>query len=302
MVDKRTLSEVKGATINLFSRQWLKNFRSIQNLVEKNSGVKALGGKFNTTPAVVIGAGPSLDKNVKYLKYVSGRALIIACDAALKVVLNEGIRPDLVTTLDPQADILRFFDGVNTHNLNLVAPTIAHPELIKSWKGTLLFYNKFAPDIPELVTIQKAASGVGELIPGGTVLSISYSLAFQAGANPITFIGQDLSYPKGQTYSSGSVYEEQTLEETKTLQKENMMKDTGLFGEELDTVKSMYITKQWMEWAFSSWKRPVGTDVLNSTEGGILKKKCRVVPFKQFIQMHADKSFNLAWKIKKLIR
>jgi hypothetical protein len=299
----KTLNEVKGATLNLFADRWLKNFEKNSNEIKRNPGVNVLTEKFRGVPSVVIGAGPSLDKNIKYLRYARNKTLIIACDAALKVVVNEGIQPDFVTALDPQADIIRFFDGVNTSALTLVAPSIVHPSVLAQWKGRVIFYNKYAPDIPVLVKIQKSAPHIGELIPGGSVLSISYCLAYKAGSNPITFIGQDLSYPQGRIYSKGSLYEEKSLEATMFQQGENIIFETDVLGRPVSTLKSMFVTREWFEWAFTSWKRTDPATIMNCTEGGILKNKCSLLPFSEFVTRYcAGKEMNLGWKIQKLIK
>jgi len=302
MVNLETLSEVKGATISLFADQWLKNFEENRSEIMRSPGIKRLGNKFTNIPAVIVGVGPSLDKNIKFLKYASGRALVIACDAALKVLLNEGIKPNFVTTLDPQKDIIRFFKGLSTRDLTLIAPTVVHPEVLKCWQGKVVFYNKFAPDIPVLAKIQQAVPHVGELIPGGTVLSISYSLAFQAGADPITFVGQDLCYMDRMAYAHGTIYDDEPFEKIIQGKQDVIVDDVDIFGKSRQTLKSMFITRQWLEWAFTTWKRNGACRIMNSTEGGILRDKCELHPLKLFLNGYCANSFNFDWKIKKLLK
>ena len=50
--------------------------------------------------AIVIAAGPSLNKNIKELKRAKGKAFLIAVDTAVKRLLKEGIVPDMYATLD----------------------------------------------------------------------------------------------------------------------------------------------------------------------------------------------------------
>lgn len=51
-------------------------------------------------PAIIVAAGPSLNKNVQELKRAKGKALILVVDAALRAVVNAGITPDLGITID----------------------------------------------------------------------------------------------------------------------------------------------------------------------------------------------------------
>ena len=51
-------------------------------------------------PAIIVAAGPSLNKNILELKRLKGRAFIIAVDTAIKPLLNAGIIPDMYAVVD----------------------------------------------------------------------------------------------------------------------------------------------------------------------------------------------------------
>ena len=92
--------------------------------------------------------------------------------------MSQGIVPNFVVVLDPQEEIARFLSNVSQSGITLVVPTIVHPNILELWQGgDILFFNKFAPDIPTLVEIQKMVPKVGVLTPGGTVLSVTYDLS-----------------------------------------------------------------------------------------------------------------------------
>lgn len=299
------LSEVKTATIERFSQSWLNNYRANRQAVRRGAGIPKLKGKFKDIPCILVGAGPSLDKNLKFLRWAAGKSMIIACDAALLTLLSEGITPNLVTVLDPQERILRFFKGIDTYNIRLVAPTIVHPKILHYWKGPVLFYNKFAPDIPVLTQIQKDAQHVGALTPGGSVLTITYDLAFQMEANPIVFIGQDLSFPKGKGHSSGSFYDgrEEDLQDFVIMRDGmHLVMEKNIFGKDVPTIKSMSVTKTWFNWAFQEWRRLNPSRFINSSEEGILVGHCELMPLQESIQLFCGKKVNLEWKLEKLLK
>ena len=56
-------------------------------------------------PAIIVAAGPSLNKNIKELKKAKGRAFIIAVDTAIKPLLAEGIIPDMFAIVDGKKPI-----------------------------------------------------------------------------------------------------------------------------------------------------------------------------------------------------
>ncbi|HNV72854.1 MAG TPA: DUF115 domain-containing protein, partial [Candidatus Ozemobacteraceae bacterium] len=57
-------------------------------------GVRRLFGRFAGLPAVVVAAGPSLEKNVALLAEIKDRFLIIAVDTAFRQLTVRGLKPD----------------------------------------------------------------------------------------------------------------------------------------------------------------------------------------------------------------
>ena len=234
-MSQQRIREIKTATALRFGDLWLRNFKANRNRIQSSPSVQALKNRFRGMPTVLVGAGPSLDKTIHCLTHVKGKAVLIASDAALKPMLKQGIVPNFVMTLDPQEDIAKFLTGVPHCGVILVAPTIIHPRILDLWKGKVVFYNKFAPDIPALVQIQKESPKVGILTPGGSVLSVAYDLGFQMGASPIIFVGQDLSYDRKNTYSRAGENEGQTLDGIYAKQSENIVYECGINGETLQS-------------------------------------------------------------------
>lgn len=296
------IREVKSATLLRFNQVWQQNFQANRNTVERNPGVIALKNKFRGLPCIVVGAGPSLDKNIRFLHRAQNKAVIISCDAALKPLMGHGIVPDFVVCLDPQEEISRFLVNVSHKGITLVVPSIVHPHVIKLWENDVLFFNKFAPDIPTLVEIQKIVPHIGILTPGGTVLSVTYDLAFQAGGTPIIFVGQDLSYPKKKSHSHGSDAAGQGLKIMMEKQKDHLVLETDINGQSLRTLKSMSVSKQWFNWAFTTWKRENPLSVYNCSEAGILADHCILEPLTEVIYKHCTQKLNIPWILKKALK
>ena len=296
------IREVKSATLLRFNQVWQQNFQANRNAVERNPGVIALKNKFRGLPCIVVGAGPSLDKNIRFLHRAQNKAVIISCDAALKPLMGHGIVPDFVVCLDPQEEISRFLVNVPHKGITLVVPSIVHPHVIKLWENDVLFFNKFAPDIPTLVEIQKIVPHIGILTPGGTVLSVTYDLAFQAGGSPIIFVGQDLSYPKKKSHSHGSDAAGQGLKIIMEKHKDHLVMETDINGQSLRTLKSMSVSKQWFNWAFTTWKRENLLRVFNCSEAGILTDHCILEPLTEAIYKHCTQKLNVSWILKKALK
>ncbi|NOX99727.1 MAG: DUF115 domain-containing protein [Verrucomicrobia bacterium] len=295
------IQEVKSATLLRFNELWKQNFQANLNAIQRNPGVASLKNKLKNLPGIVIGAGPSLDKNIRFLGQAKDKAVLIASDAALKPLLAHNIVPAFVVCLDPQEDITKFFKGVSSRGTTLVAPSIIHPQVLDVWEGNVVFYSKFAPDIATLTQIQRQAPHLGHLTPGGTVLSVAYDLAFQSGANPILFVGQDLSYPQKKTHSREGENAEEQLAATYERQRENIVHEIDINGRTLPTLKAMSVSKQWFNWAFTTWKREGPVTIINCSEAGILIDHCELMPLSEAIYKYCRKKINVAWALKKAL-
>lgn len=294
----QNLYTVKSATIAFLNRVWEENYKKNLPYIHRTPAVSQLFGRFANIPAVVVGAGPSLDRNVKYLQIARGKSLIIACDTAVQILLGNSVTPDMVVNLDPQSTVMNFFEGVDTRNIVLIAPTIAYPGLRENWRGGFFFYNKNAPDIALLAQISLNHEKIGKLTPGGSVLSIAFDLAFKTGANPIAFIGQDLSYPVEKAYASGSHFGDYKSDEILDLSSNHIVEEEDIFGRKLKTQKSMSVTNEWFNWAFEHWNTDKSRRIFNCSESGILKG-CEISTFSEFVSSYCTKKINIPWMIKK---
>lgn len=59
-------------------------------------------------PAIIVAAGPSLQKNVDLLKKAKGKAITIVVDSAINTVMAHGVMPDFVITVDTNKELKNF--------------------------------------------------------------------------------------------------------------------------------------------------------------------------------------------------
>lgn len=169
--------------------------------------VAALAGAYARVPAVVVGAGPSLDLNLSDLARFQDRALIIAADTALRPLLGAGITPALVVALDPTETNGRHLAGLppcpDTH---LVAEGSIDPEAVRGFSGRTFFFDVSGHD--PWPWLAGAGLGRGRLRAWGSVLTAAFDLALAMGCDPVIFAGADLAFTGGQPYARGTTYEE----------------------------------------------------------------------------------------------
>jgi hypothetical protein len=116
----RQLYEIKRVLLNrntevYFSEEMLGNVMKLsKDIMEQYSIVqlKEIVQKkgLNNMPAVLIAAGPSLDKNIEKLKQIKDNVFIMAVDTALNTVLKHDIIPDMTISVDGHKPLVLFED------------------------------------------------------------------------------------------------------------------------------------------------------------------------------------------------
>lgn len=198
--------QINRATLKRFQRVWLKNIVRNSASYFERPGIADIRHPFAGKPAVIVGAGPSLEKNVDLLRIYGDRALIISTDTALTVLESRGIRPDFVVSVDPQDKNTYYLLYSKFKNVPLVMDASASFMSILHYSPE----NTFFSDSPfPLYEVFRPFWGVkGPLISGGSVSTTAFDLARVFGADPIVLIGQDLSYSGKKTHVHGSILEE----------------------------------------------------------------------------------------------
>lgn len=189
------LRKANKLTVHDLSHLWAQN--GLKNLVRiaENPLVNDVGHALQGIPLIVVGAGPSLAKNIDMLRQAKGKAIILCVNRALRSLQNAGIQPDLAINVEPQ-DVACQFDGIDTSALQgLILCATSHPPL----------YELDAPNILSFVGNQDTDGWMlpepVEAVPaGGSVSCSSVSLGLLWKCDPIIMVGQDLSFPGGAYY------------------------------------------------------------------------------------------------------
>lgn len=211
-------------------------------------------------PAIIVSAGPSLDKNIKQLKTVGNRAFIIGVDSALKALIREGIDFHIGISVDPRKNPAVFEDEkINRYPLVLCANSI--PVIAEKSKSRLFFESPLGFEGFEEIIREKTGEKLGELKTGGSVATDAFSLAEYLGFEKIILVGQDLAYTGGKTHVSGFVESEANRRE-----EDSLVEVEGMDGTILRTDIQMDSYRKWFELEI---RRNAGKiTVYNATEGG----------------------------------
>ncbi len=177
--------------------------------------VDLLNNAYPGLPAVLVAAGPSLQKNMHLLHELKGdkdgkgrKAVIIAVQTMLKPLLAAGIEPDFVTSLDYNTVSTRFFENLeesgSTGRVHLVAEAKANWNVLDVFSGTTsVIHNDFAERLLRGTFPQRMG-----MKAGATVAHLSFYLAEFMGCDPIILTGQDLGFVDGLYYKPGTAIHE----------------------------------------------------------------------------------------------
>jgi len=226
--------------------------------------------KFNNVPAIICGAGPSLDINIDVLATLKDRALIFGGGTALNALNARGVMPHFGVGIDPNP--AHFTRLISNHAFELPFLYRARmlPEAIEMVHGDRLFVpGTSGYDIGDWIEDALGFKMEKTIEEGCNVLNFSLVLAQLMGCNPIICVGIDLAYSRGESYASGIISHPIHNRREDFLTKnphEEIVSKVDINGSPIFTLWK-WITESIWYGAFAS-EHPQVT-LINATEGGI---------------------------------
>jgi hypothetical protein len=153
--------------------------------------------------AAICAAGPSLDGQISQIAAARERGEpLIAADTSLPVLLNAGLEPDAVVSIDCQHISYRHFipPGAGGGSSALLFLDLASP--LGSLGGRRIFFSGAHP-LTNYISSHWRPFPIIDT-SGGNVAYAAVSLAEFLGAGEIELYGADFSYPLGRTYARGT--------------------------------------------------------------------------------------------------
>lgn len=266
--DKYSEKMIKTINNNL---QYLKEYRTIDQYKDA-FGEDVIG--------ILVGAGPSLAKNIELLKEVKGKALIGATDTSVKKILELGIEPDFFASIDINK-VTDVFDE-SIANIPLVMDMTSRKELVNTQKSTKIItgneseilksiYRKF--NIP--LTISPT---------GGSVSCTVYSAFRLWNVNRIVFLGQDFAFTGGKRHIAGVIAGEESL-----------TNDSPLWVEDDDgnLVETRYDYHKYLTWFENEIASEPDVEVIDATEGGAKIHGAKAMTLREVIDTYLKDRDNI---------
>jgi len=295
----RDFSKTNISTLVINGRRTAENVSRNLPWYVATPSLSRLKDCYKGKPAVIVSAGPSLRKNKHLLANVVGKACIIAVQTTLQPLLEMGVEPQFVTSLDYHDICTRFFERLPDNlRTELVAEPKATNAIFDLHTGPLsLLGNEFAETLLAEMKLNKA-----RLPSGATVAHLAYYVAEHCGCDPIIFIGQDLGFSDGLCYAPGTSYEDVWRPELSRFcsvemkQWEQIVRDRNILRRTLDhqgrptyTEERLFVYLQQFERDFAKSR----ARIIDATEGGVLKRGATSMKFADAIEAFCSNPLNV---------
>ena len=283
LADHMAYCKMSIVTLVANSRITCRNIANNFPLFLSTPPINPLRDLFKGIPAILVAAGPSLQRQLDRLAELKDRAVIIAVQTTFKTLLDRGIPPHFVTSLDYHEMSKRFFEDISDYShTHLVAEPKATWHVLDNYHGPIsMLDNHFAR-----LCLGPGLAGRDGLKAGATVAHLSLYLAVYLGCDPIVLVGQDLAYTDHVYYSPGvpihGLWRPQlnrfcTIEmmewERIVRTREILRKVKDLEGRDIYTDEQLFTYLQQFEGDFAA----MPGRVIDATGGGVRKAHTRVM-------------------------
>lgn len=267
-------------TLEFFKKTWMKNnFYNLEHIM--NSYIlNIFKDIFKDKPIIIVGAGPSLNKNVKLLKEIEGKICIICAFSAAKVLEKEGITPNFLCSIDSEQYGIEDFEA----NIPLLYSSYSNNDLLKKHKTSKILHTQSNYFFKHLFGDSFMFDGV---VTGPTVTLFATDCARFLGASKIILIGQDFSWNKNNAHAVGSVHI--IDEEYKNYHHYNLEK-IDIYGNTVYTNTAFLGFKNSFERLTETL--PEDVELIQATEGGLEIKGTKTLTLRECIDLYCvDKFF-----------
>lgn len=179
-----------------FGKKWFQN--TLFNIKEADK-VKPILKPIRS--AIITAAGPSLEDNIEEIREKQKYSTLIATDTTVPALLEYGIKPDIIISIDCQHISYYHFLKNIPKDIPLVLD-IASPRKLSTMFDTVYFFTSGHPFGQYINKNYKSFPNLNT--SGGSVTHAALSLADALNAKDIYLYGADFSYPLGKSYSRGT--------------------------------------------------------------------------------------------------
>ncbi len=233
-------------------------------------------------PAIVVSAGPSLNKNIQELKKAKNKAFIVAVDTAVRPLVKAGIIPDMYVVVDGLKP-LELFTFEEAKKIPLMTSISAAKDVLKHHQGKKIFWYEGQPYIWNMMAMN--GKSFSTVACGGSVACTAFSVVYKLGFSRIILVGQDLALTGNKTHADGTFQER--MEEIDT---SCCLMVEGNCEEKVPTREDFKIYLDWFNYYIAGCK---GVHVMNATEGGAKIQNTEIITLKDAVARECKKEVDI---------
>ena len=274
---------INNNTINYFSERWfesfIKNFKYTLNSIFLDD----IENKFKNKPAIILSAGPSLEKNITLLKECNEEFIIISGGRTLSKLEQINVKPDLIAIIDGDE---RSYDLVK-NNLNIDTPLIfcnyTNEKILINHNGKKIYDSAGVDFIGPIVKKEQQPK-----LKGGSVAHACINTAIHLGCNPIVFIGQDLAYTNDKVHANFCEFTNKKYKSEEVL--ENIISENDIFIDDIygNKVRTSLALNAFREKIEDIIRENENIRFINATEGGALINGAEIMMLKDVISLYGN--------------
>lgn len=172
----------------------------------KEKPLTAIKDFYKGKTAVVVSAGPTLDRNIEAIKKYRDRIVLLVVGTAMRTLAKHGITPDFLSIIETY-DSSKQIEGLDLSGVNFITEPFSNTNVRKfEFKNT---YSHVSANTPvNAFWSELAGVDMSEYFSKGTVSYTALNSARILGCSKIVLVGQDLAYIEGQCYSKDSAYKD----------------------------------------------------------------------------------------------
>jgi antitoxin component YwqK of YwqJK toxin-antitoxin module len=225
-----------------------------------------LFNQFQDVPAIICGAGPSLEKNIHLLKTLKDRALIFGGGTSMNALNAAGMNPHLGVGIDPNQEQLTRIIMNDAFEVPFIYRGRMYREALKLIRSDKLYITGSSGyNIAEY--FEKAFGIASEDIEEGcNVINFSLSIAKAMGCNPIFLVGVDLAYSENKSYAPGMATHPIHKHFRSKDEKDELIYREDIYGNVVPTLWKWITESIWFS-AFAAQNPQI--NLINCTEGGL---------------------------------
>lgn len=237
-------------------------------------------------PAIVVSAGPSLNKNIDELKKAKNRSFIIAVDTAIKPLISHGIMPDMFAIVDglKPLDLIKVEE---CRDIPLLTTSVAAKAVLQYHRGKKFFFNEGISFVNQMYEMNHKF--FAPMQSGGSVATLAFSYVSHLGFERIILVGQDLALTGNKTHADGTFQEKMQEQDTT-----HCKMVAGNYEDKVPTRPDFDEYRKWFEEYIANWsKKYENFMVINATEGGAKIEGTKIMTLKDAIAQECTKEVDI---------